>query len=123
MARNGLIVDDSNVMRKIVMRNLRNTGVAFDKIFEASDGLEALKVLEQNEINVIFSDVNMPNMGGLEMLKEIEKKYDITKIKVIMVTTDGAEETIKEAMDHGAQGYIKKPFTPAQMVEYLQDML
>ncbi len=123
MARNAMIVDDSGVMRKIVMRNLRNTGVAFDKIFEAGDGMEGLKVLEGNEISVIFSDINMPNMGGLEMLKEIEAKYDTKKIKIIMVTTDGAEETISEAMAHGADGYIKKPFTPEQMVEYLQDML
>ncbi|MBN2724322.1 MAG: response regulator [Deltaproteobacteria bacterium] len=123
MARNALIVDDSGVMRKIVMRNLRNTQVHFDHIFEAGDGIEGLKVLEGNEVAVIFSDVNMPNMGGLEMVKQIKAQYGTDKIKIIMVTTDGAEETIKEAMDNGASGYIKKPFTPEQMVKYLQDLL
>lgn len=123
MPRNALIVDDSGVMRKIVMRNLRNTNIHFDYIFEAGDGLEGLKVLETNEVAVIFSDVNMPNMNGLEMVKKIGEKFGKGKIKIVMVTTDGAEETINEAMSYGAAGYIKKPFTPEQMVAYLQDLL
>ena len=123
MARNALIVDDSGVMRKIIMRNLRITGVSFDHIFEAGDGLEALKILEANEVSVIFSDVNMPNMNGLELLQKIKELYGTDKYKIIMVTTDGAEDTVKTAMEAGAAGYIKKPFKPEDMVQYLKDLL
>jgi len=119
-----LIVDDSAVMRKILERSLRQTQVAIDTVLEAADGVEALDRLQSaNGVNVIFTDVNMPNMDGLEFLRQVRQSTKYGKVPVVMVTTEGAEAKVNEAMGLGAAGYIKKPFTPVQMQEALQKIV
>ena len=107
-----LIVDDSGTMRKIVTRCLRQAGLDFDEILEAGDGREALQVLEGNEVDIILSDINMPNMTGLEFLKEKAAIDAIKDIPVVMISTETGRDIIDEAMTLGAAGSIKKPFTP-----------
>lgn len=104
-----LIVDDSSVMRKIVSRGLRQAGFKIDDIQEAGDGQEALTMLNSSNFNLILSDWNMPNMDGLAFVKELRKSDDTP---VVMITTEGGEAKVAEAMQHGANGHIKKPFTP-----------
>ena len=115
MAMNVLIVDDSSVMRKIVERSLRqSTKEAIDSVVEASDGAEALEKLQQGPIQAVFCDVNMPNVNGLEFLRRL-KDSPQAGTPVIMVTTEGGEKTVMEAISLGAKGFIKKPFTSPQM--------
>ena len=104
-----LIVDDSSVMRKIVTRGLRQAGFAIDEILEAGDGVQGLSVAANNQVDLILSDWNMPNMDGLTFVKELRKT---SQTPIVMVTTEGGESKVAEAVASGANGHIKKPFTP-----------
>jgi two-component system, chemotaxis family, chemotaxis protein CheY len=112
-----LIVDDSAVMRKIVERSLRQAGLDVAQVFEASNGVEALAILRQNRVNLILSDINMPTMDGLEFLKQLPNIESARGVPVVMITTEGTESRVVEAISAGAQGYIRKPFTPDQVKE------
>ena len=114
-----LIVDESSVMRKILERSLRQASEsAIDKVIEAGDGGEAMEKLEGASVSVIFSDINMPHVNGLEFLRLL-KESPHKDLPVIMVTTEGGEKTVMEAISLGAKGFIRKPFTAAQMVDAL----
>jgi two-component system chemotaxis response regulator CheY len=112
MGKSVLIVDDSSTMRKIVARCLRQAGLDFTEILEAGDGREALKVLEGSKVDVILTDINMPNMTGLEFLQEKGKIDAIKNIPVVVISTESGSDIIQEATSFGAKGSIKKPFTP-----------
>lgn len=119
---NILIVDDSSTMRKIISRSLRQAGLPVDEIFEAGDGIEGLGVIASGKtIGLILSDINMPNMDGLEFIKQVRANGNT--VPVVMITTEGGEEIIKEAMSNGASDSIKKPFTPDQLQEKLGKLL
>ncbi len=118
---NVLIVDDSSTMRKIISRSLRQAGLAVDDIFEAADGIEGLNALSANKVDLILSDINMPNMDGLEFIKAVRANGN--KVPIVMITTEGGEDILKEAISSGASDSIKKPFTPEQLNEKLGGML
>ncbi len=118
---NVLIVDDSSTMRKIISRSLRQAGLAVDTIVEAADGIEGLNALGSNPIDLILSDINMPNMDGLEFVKQA--RANGCKAPIMMITTEGGEDIIGEAMNSGANGSIRKPFTPDQLQEKLGGLL
>jgi two-component system chemotaxis response regulator CheY len=111
MAINVLIVDDSSTMRKIVLRNLKQTGLAIGEVFQAGDGQEALAVLAENPVGLILCDWNMPNMDGLGLVQAVRGNPDFAHIRIIMITTEGGESKVSEALASGANGYVKKPFT------------
>jgi two-component system chemotaxis response regulator CheY len=123
MGKKVLIVDDSNTMRKIVARSLRQAGLDFDQILEAGDGQEALNLLETQEVDLVLSDVNMPNMDGIEFLKQKANNEAIKNIPVVMITTEAGADIIGEAKSLGASGSIKKPFTPDKISEIIGDLL
>ena len=110
-----LIVDDSSAIRKIVERMLRQTDLPIGSVYEAGDGLEALKVLNDKRVGLIFSDINMPNMNGLDLLKQVRGNDGWKTIPTVMITTEGSQNSVMEALDLGAAGYDRKPFTPAQI--------
>lgn len=118
---NVLIVDDSSTMRKIISRSLRQAGLAVDDIYEAGDGIEGLAAMEGKNIDLILSDINMPNMDGLEFIKSVRAKG--VKTPIVMITTEGGEDILKEAVTNGASDSIKKPFTPDQLNEKLGGLL
>ena len=123
MGKNVLLVDDSSTMRKIIGRSLRQAGIDFDNIFEASDGLEALEVLENEDVDIVLSDINMPNMDGISFLREKSKRPNMKDIPVLMISTETGEDIIGEAKSLGAVGAIKKPFTPDKVNEILGPLL
>lgn len=118
-----LIVDDSSVMRKIVERALRQAGVAFAKVFEASNGVEALDVLREHSVELILSDINMPNMDGLEFLRQMRAQHLALDVPVVMITTESSQEQVREAITAGACGYIRKPFTAEQVKDRIVPLL
>ena len=120
---NVLIVDDSSTMRKIISRSLRQAGLAIDDILEAGDGIEGLNVLATSgkTINLILSDINMPNMDGLEFVKQVRANGQA--MPIVMITTEGGEDVLNQAMQNGANDSIKKPFTPDQLNEKLGGLL
>ena len=123
MGKNVLLVDDSSTMRKIIGRSLRQAGIDFDNIFEASDGLEALDVLENEDVDIVLSDINMPNMDGISFLREKSQRPNMKDIPVLMISTETGEDIIGEAKALGAVGAIKKPFTPDKVNEILGPLL
>lgn len=114
-----LIVDDSSVMRKIVERSLRQAGLELSKVFEAGNGAEALAVLAKDTVDLILCDINMPVMDGLEFVKQLATMESHKKIPVVMITTEGSENHVIQALSAGAKGYIRKPFTPEQVKEHV----
>ncbi|KIH77580.1 response regulator receiver protein [Geoalkalibacter ferrihydriticus] len=123
MATSVLIIDDSNTMRKIVQRSLRQAGFEFGKILEAGDGQEALSVLAAEQVDLILSDINMPNMDGLEFLRQKAANDDIKDIPVVMITTEAGTDILGEAKALGAKGSIKKPFTADQVQDVLGGLI
>ena len=114
-----LIVDDSSVMRKIVERSLRQAGLDLDKVLEAGNGAEALAVLGKETVDLILCDINMPVMDGLEFVKQLATLESAKAIPVVMITTEGSENHVVQALSAGARGYIRKPFTPEQVKEHV----
>jgi len=112
-----LIVDDSSVMRKIIERTLRQAGIEPLVVHEAGSGVEGLDMLKTNEVDLILSDINMPTMDGLELLRQIQLQKLAPGVPVMMITTESSEEHVKQAIQAGARGYIRKPFTAEQMKE------
>ena len=123
MGKNVLLVDDSKTMRMIIGRTLRQAGVGFDNVYEASDGLEALEVLEQESVDIVLSDINMPNMNGIEFLREKANREDIKDIPVLMISTETGDDIMGEARELGAVGNIKKPFTVDKVDEVVTPLL
>ena len=124
MGKSVLIIDDSNTMRKIVNRSLRQAGLDFDSVLEAGDGQAALEVLAGEKPDIILSDINMPNMDGIEFLKNKAADDSIKDIPVVMVTTEGgSEDMVEQAMSLGASGCVKKPFTPDMVNDVLGPLL
>src|SRR5580658_2220258 len=118
-----LIVDDSSVMRKIVERSLRQAGIELSKVFEAGNGAEGLAVLAENRVELILCDINMPVMDGLEFVKALAGVENAKGAPVVMITTEGSEAHVVQALSLGARGYIRKPFTPDQVREHVIPLL
>ncbi len=118
-----LIVDDSSVMRKIVERSLRQAGLELKQVFEAGNGAEALAVLQDNCVDLILCDINMPVMDGLEFVKQLSGVANAKGVPVVMITTEGSESHVVQALSSGARGYIRKPFTPEQVKESIVPVL
>ena len=123
MPLNVLIVDDSAAIRKILERVLRHTDFQLGDVIEAGDGKEALDKLNGRDVGLILSDINMPNMDGLELLQRVKANDAWRALPVIMVTTEGSQDKVMQAIQLGATGYIRKPFTADQIKEKLIGIL
>jgi two-component system chemotaxis response regulator CheY len=119
MTLNVLIVDDSVAMRMILQRALRKTNLPLDRVFEAGDGCVALEILKKETINVILSDINMPNMDGLQLLAELKANEQWKQVPVVMISTESSQSKVMEALRLGAKGFIRKPFVPDDIGEKL----
>lgn len=115
-----LIIDDSAVMRKVIERALKQAGLEFTEVLQASNGEEALEALRKDgvgpqKIGLIISDINMPIMDGLQFLEARRDQKLALGVPVVMITTEGSEPFVLRAIAAGAQGYICKPFTADQV--------
>jgi two-component system, chemotaxis family, chemotaxis protein CheY len=110
-----LIVDDSSTIRRIISRCLDRAEVGVTEIFEAGDGCAALELLAKQRVDVVLTDINMPNMDGLQLMGELRKSPNWATIPVLVITSEGGSDAVEEAVSKGAAGYIKKPFTPLQL--------
>jgi len=118
-----LIVDDSSVMRKIVERSLRQAGIDLSEVREAANGAEGLGALGEGSVDLILCDINMPVMDGIEFLRQIQSVENAKGVPVVMITTEGSESHVVQALSIGARGYIRKPFTPEQVKEHVVPLL
>jgi two-component system, chemotaxis family, chemotaxis protein CheY len=118
-----LIVDNSAAIRKILQRVLRQTGLPIKVIHEAGNGEEALAVLKEHKVHLILSDVIMPKMDGLQLLASLKASSEWAQVPLVMITTEGGESKVAEAVRLGAAGYVRKPFTADQIKEKLAGIL
>lgn len=106
-----LVIDDSAMMRKIILRLLAQSGLPANSALEAADGAEALALLAEHIPALILCDINMPNMTGLELLAHIREQHLAPGVPIVMITTENGEAQVRQAVALGARGYIRKPFT------------
>ena len=111
---NILIVEDSPTMRQLISFALKR----FENVFirEASDGVEALRVLQEKAFDVVLADINMPVMGGLKLIHHIRSTEEYKHIPVVIITTEGAEEDRQRALNLGADAYLTKPIQTQELV-------
>jgi two-component system chemotaxis response regulator CheY len=118
-----LIVDDSLPMRSVIKKTFKTAGYGSSEFHEAANGQEAIEVMKNGWIDIVMTDYNMPVMNGLDFLQTIKKDDLLKEIPVVVISTEGNEEKIKEFMDSGAEGYITKPFTPEAIRDLLTSIL
>lgn len=123
MAFNVLIVDDSLSMRSVIKKTIKVSGFKVGEYFEAADGKEALKILADAWVDLVLTDINMPNMNGLELIAKMHTDQILRSIPVVMVTTEGSEKSVQKSMEMGAKGYIKKPFQPEDIKRVLNNIM
>jgi two-component system chemotaxis response regulator CheY len=116
-----LVVDDFSTMRRIVRNLLKEAGIT--NVEEAEDGQVALAKLRAGGIDFVVSDLNMPNMNGFELLRQIRADAQLKALPVLLVTAEAKKEDIVTAAQIGASGYIVKPFTKATLEEKLNKIL
>jgi two-component system chemotaxis response regulator CheY len=118
-----LIVDDSSVMRKIIERALRQAGIEQLEVQEAATGSEALTILGAAKVDLILSDINMPSMDGLELLRQLQARQLASGVPVVMVTTESSEQHVVQAIAAGARGFLRKPFTVDEVKQRVLPLL
>lgn len=114
-----LIVDDSAAIRKILQRVLKQAEIPIGNVYEAADGVEAIEALKKQTVGLIFSEINMPNMDGLELLSKVRAEQAWQNVPVVMVSTEGTHAKVLEAVERGASGFVRKPFTADQIKKKL----
>ncbi len=120
MAKSIMIVDDSASLRQVVGIALKGAGY---EVVEACDGKDALTKLDGRKIHLIISDVNMPNMDGITLVKEVKKLPNYKFTPVIMLTTESQEGKKAEGQAAGAKAWVVKPFQPAQMLQAVSKLV
>jgi len=123
MMYNLLIVDDSRSMRAVIRKVVEMSGFATQEFYEAGSGQEALEVMAERQVDLVLSDINMPEMSGLELLAKIKVNQAWSSVPVVVISTEGSEERQKEAFDLGASGYLQKPFQPEKIKILLDGLL
>jgi two-component system, chemotaxis family, chemotaxis protein CheY len=113
-----LVVDDFGTMRRIIRNLLKELG--FSNVDEAEDGVDALAKLRGDRFDFVISDWNMPNMTGIDLLRNIRADEELKTLPVLMVTAEAKKENIIAAAQAGASGYVVKPFTAVTLDEKLK---
>ena len=116
-----LVVDDSRIMRTIVKNTFTNLKIVA-QFLEAEDGKRAMQVLLNNPVDLILLDWNMPNLSGIDFLRQVRSMDKYKRIPIIMVTSEAAKLSVVEAIKAGATAYIAKPFTDAKILEKLSQI-
>jgi two-component system chemotaxis response regulator CheY len=112
MAYNILVVDDSETVRAVISKAIEMADVPVKNLLTAVNGREALDILGREWVDLVFADINMPVMGGVEMVRLMKADQDMKDIPVVIVSTEGSATRIKELMDSGVRAFLRKPFTP-----------
>jgi two-component system chemotaxis response regulator CheY len=120
MSKTVLVVDDAMTVRNLAKFALNKGGYT---ILEAEDGLVGLKTLETNKVDLIISDLNMPNMNGLEMAKAIKSNPELASIPIFMLTTEASQQVAMQGKEIGIMAWIVKPFVPDKLLAAVQKVI
>ncbi len=110
-----LLVDDSETIRLAIARAIGMTDLVVDEILQAGNGKEALAVLANKWVDIVFSDINMPEMNGIEFVTELRASGEYAKLPVVIISTEGSKSRMDDLQSRGVNGYLRKPFTPEQL--------
>ena len=121
--RKVLVVDDSSTIRKIIQHSLRQANLNVGDILEASNGREALGMVQRFSFDLILTDIDMPLMDGLELLEALAYVRNAQNTPVVVITKHTSEEGVLRAMEAGARAYIRKPFTVKDLSEKIEPLL
>jgi two-component system, chemotaxis family, chemotaxis protein CheY len=111
MEINALVIDDSGIMRKMVMRTLEASNLATFVFTEAEDGADGLEKFNPRGTDIVFVDWNMPNMDGMDLVCRLRAQYPERHVPIVMVTTEKLVNKVEEALEYGVDCFISKPFT------------
>jgi two-component system chemotaxis response regulator CheY len=120
---NILVVDDSTLTRKAIRRIIEMTGLEVQGIQEAENGRQALEILRQGGIDLVLADLNMPEMGGIEMIYHMWGDPVMRAIPVVVISTESSTTRIEGLVANGAKDYLHKPFTPEQMRSMIERVM
>jgi two-component system, chemotaxis family, chemotaxis protein CheY len=123
MGYNVLIVDDSMIIRKMIAKTLNISGLDIGEIYFAENGRQALKQLKENWIDIVFADINMPEMNGMEMVEEMCKENLLSSIPVVIISTERSRERIETLKTMGVKAYLRKPFVPEEFSRVVRELL
>jgi len=123
MSFNVLIVDDSRSMRSVIKKIIAISGFSMDQCYEAVNGKQAMEILAREQVDIILSDLNMPEMNGLEMLEALKLDRRLQRIPVIIISTEGSDEKRKTVLEMGAKQFIGKPFSPEYVRKVLYEVI
>jgi two-component system, chemotaxis family, chemotaxis protein CheY len=124
MKLKALVVDDSRVMRSIIIQSVRKTELAEFEFIEAEDGSDALGKFSPKHTNIMFVDWNMPRLTGIDFVRQVRASGKTAHIPIVMVTSEKSMGKIQEALDEaGADEYITKPFTVEEMSRKLSRLI
>lgn len=118
-----LIVDDSRAMRNFLRRSLAMTDLDIGTVHEANNGQEALTLLGEHPVSLIFSDINMPVMDGAAFITELSRRELTRKIPVVVVSSDSSLERLHQVLGLGARSYLPKPFSPEMLEREVSRLL
>ncbi|MCD6120020.1 response regulator [bacterium] len=123
MALNILVVDDSSTVRAVIRKTLKLAEIPVGQLYEAANGKEALDILADNWIDLIFADINMPVMGGVEMIDKMSEDGLLKSVPVVIVSTEGSKTRMEQLKQKGVSAYLRKPFTPELLKNVVDDIL
>ena len=123
MSLNILIVDDSQIVRRVIKKTLDIAEIPYTEIHEAGNGKEALDLLDKNWIDLVFTDINMPVMGGVEMIKKLNEDDILKDVPIVVVSTEGSTSRIDQLKKNGVSAYLRKPVTPEQLRDIVFDLI
>lgn len=123
MSLNVLIVDDSATIRAVIEKTLGMAQVPITELHHAENGKEALRILEDHWIDLVFSDINMPVMNGIEMVEKMRENGLMKNTPVIVISTEGSATRIEQLKELGVTAYLRKPFAPEQFQAVVQEVV
>lgn len=123
MAYTIMVVDDSETIRAVLQRTIGMTKLPVNEVIQAENGKDALKKLENNWVDIVFSDINMPQMNGIELVDAMISHSEYKDIPIVIVSTEGSQTRIEELRRKGIKGYLRKPFTPENIRDIILETL
>ena len=123
MGYNILLVDDSNVVKAVLMKILAGSSLPINQVFDAANGVEALKILGVNTMDLVITDINMPLMDGFELVERMRLDMMLKNIPVIIISTEGSLSSISNLQEMGIKGYVRKPFVAEEILSILTEVL
>jgi two-component system chemotaxis response regulator CheY len=123
MALNILIVDDSQIVRSVIAKSLDLANVAVRTLHQAGNGAEALKILVSHPVDLVFADINMPVMGGIELVERMSRDDHLWSIPIVIVSTEGSATRVEELKSMGVRAYLRKPFKPEAIRAVIDEVM